>query len=1049
MKKFLVLGCCVTLFWASSFLACGGSEPVCIPGSTQECTCPNGKTSSQICKTDRSGYDSCDCAAVSSETTKEAVTEAGTEPTVEAALEPVSQPEEAPALEESNQGNDASAVKEVEEEDPKEEQPEPVKEDSPEEETCTSDQFKYNKKCYSVADFCEGKLQVAGLPTFTSEDQKAMQTPYVLERNPLDQKPWFCKTLPKHYYTDKTGYRKCDNDEDGWLSLSGYLALQSTNKVLQSNARCTYKEIKVLTYKSDPQKWPQSNKAVMEQALPNTVPLVESDRNDGAGPMIEMPVYTSGQAPLPTQQANDCKSDKDCSGLDDVCYLGHCITGRRFQAKEINSTTKGCVANLDLNGNGVQDASETPQSSVPTALKPFLALGLYLELQQGTLVENYSSPNGVVNAWQITERSRTGQPGNRDALALRCQEDPQGFQPDYWRQCGLRDDQTCASSSGGNRQGLSQCWRKDIQHATPSLFKCVVFDSNKDKTKPEGHFHPDNYGLKKNYNRPNCRADRGVKGSNFEDDVLFVCGADNGQRKPSGANEVGWACVGYKSYDDKANYLAGCVSEKAEQVCGPPGGKDRVTYLLDEAGSYGLVRANRECGSQGTTGPCARALQVCTGGTWLACNQCDNCPQKTTGQQTICPGGKWPSASVSGKTVASCQEEVKPSVEVCDGKDNDCNGQIDDGLTTVNYYPDKDKDGYGDKSAAPIAKCEGQQPAGYVKDNTDCNDGVKAIHPKATDVCDGIDNNCNNDIDEDAQDLNWYADNDNDGYGVDVRSFIGCKKDASTACTGKNQCRSTQGFVNRRGDCCDKDPDAKPGQTKYFSTKNLCGSFDYNCDRNLQSDPTQKTCQCSTSLQYNIDHQAEVFDDARNQWRLWWLRKLNNQTYTNSTCTLNNTWTAIPSNNFDVDYACRWDGCCGSKIGSYCSNPCKKQCKVSATLTANSVQQTWTPMYNSSTKFLMWRSSSYLKGCLYKSDGTKPTCGEDAKVATDRVSSFPYTKTFSQTKTNSGVLDCTSCSQGENTDKVNYYDRYTYKIVVNNGYFFTTPATQAQKIKCR
>jgi hypothetical protein len=58
------------------------------------------------------------------------------------------------------------------------------------------------------------------------------------------------------------------------------------------------------------------------------------------------------------------------------------------------------------------------------------------------------------------------------------------------------------------------------------------------------------------------------------------------------------------------------------------------------------------------------------------------------------------------------------ATEVCNGKDDDCDGQIDDGGTTA-YYRDKDGDGYGDADNLTQA-CTA--PAGYVSDNADVDD---------------------------------------------------------------------------------------------------------------------------------------------------------------------------------------------------------------------------------------------------------------------------------------------------------------------------------------
>lgn len=82
--------------------------------------------------------------------------------------------------------------------------------------------------------------------------------------------------------------------------------------------------------------------------------------------------------------------------------------------------------------------------------------------------------------------------------------------------------------------------------------------------------------------------------------------------------------------------------------------------------------------------------------------------------------------------------------EICDGIDNNCNGDIDE-AGGATWYADTDGDTYGDAGSTTIS-CT--TPDGYVADNTDCNDGNDAINPAATEVCDGVDNNCDGNIDE-------------------------------------------------------------------------------------------------------------------------------------------------------------------------------------------------------------------------------------------------------------------------------------------------------------
>ena len=108
--------------------------------------------------------------------------------------------------------------------------------------------------------------------------------------------------------------------------------------------------------------------------------------------------------------------------------------------------------------------------------------------------------------------------------------------------------------------------------------------------------------------------------------------------------------------------------------------------------------------------------------------------------------------------------DVNPgAVEVCDGVDNDCDGEADNGDDASAWYFDRDGDGYG--SGEATLACS--QPLRHVDVDGDCGAYNADINPGAEEVCDGIDNDCDGAADVDATDATtWYADSDNDGYGT-------------------------------------------------------------------------------------------------------------------------------------------------------------------------------------------------------------------------------------------------------------------------------------------
>ena len=151
--------------------------------------------------------------------------------------------------------------------------------------------------------------------------------------------------------------------------------------------------------------------------------------------------------------------------------------------------------------------------------------------------------------------------------------------------------------------------------------------------------------------------------------------------------------------------------------------------------------------------------------------------------------------------------EVHPwAGETCNGRDDNCNGLIDENAGTY-WYIDNDGDGFGGYEGY-VLTCT--QPVGYIEAGGDCDDTNPNIHPNALDSCDGVDNNCDWQIDNGPFGPYWYRDYDGDGYGSNTDSAQGCNQ--------------LWGYLAIKGDCDDFNPNINPGKSE------ACNGVDDNCN---------------------------------------------------------------------------------------------------------------------------------------------------------------------------------------------------------------------------
>jgi len=250
----------------------------------------------------------------------------------------------------------------------------------------------------------------------------------------------------------------------------------------------------------------------------------------------------------------------------------------------------------------------------------------------------------------------------------------------------------------------------------------------------------------------------------------------------------------------------------------------------------------QECytGPPGTlnVGTCVGGQQTCSAGQWGSCTGqvvpvteiCDNkdndcngvvdsfsspCYSGPVGTQGvgICKAG---TKTCTSGVYGSCLGETLPTAEVCgNAVDDNCNGLTDEENATgcTIYRKDADQDGYG---ISTDTKCLCAPVVPYTASNSgpsDCNDNNALINPGRTEICsNSIDDNCNAQVDEPGASgcTIYYQDVDRDGYGTTASQCL-CAPAAPY-----DSLYST--------DCNDSNSAIHPGATE------VCDGIDNNCN---------------------------------------------------------------------------------------------------------------------------------------------------------------------------------------------------------------------------
>lgn len=293
------------------------------------------------------------------------------------------------------------------------------------------------------------------------------------------------------------------------------------------------------------------------------------------------------------------------------------------------------------------------------------------------------------------------------------------------------------------------------------------------------------------------------------DDSIFcngseLCEPDSPNADPSGCVRSAAPCLGSQSCDEN-EAICQTICEVGTDVDGD--GHDALECGGDDCDDSD---ANRYPGN----------LEVCD-----AEGHDEDCDPRTYGFRDIDSDGSPDAGCCNGDNCGTdCDDQSTLfgplATELCDGADNDCDGEVDEDVLATSWYPDCDGDLFGNESLEPILGCraptdvpescgDDQLRARWSDIVGDCDDQNLLNRPVAEELCDGVDNDCDGEVDDNVQDYTWYPDCDGDGFGRSSDSpLLNCNVPSGLpqVCADAPAAR----WVTNDADCDDADSSVWP-----------------------------------------------------------------------------------------------------------------------------------------------------------------------------------------------------------------------------------------------
>jgi len=308
------------------------------------------------------------------------------------------------------------------------------------------------------------------------------------------------------------------------------------------------------------------------------------------------------------------------------------------------------------------------------------------------------------------------------------------------------------------------------------------------------------------------------------------------------------------------------------QVCMPSQGQCECSQKFVSSGSVGVCEIENEFGRcQGSYSCKADGPSDCDGQkpSPEVCDGKDNdCDGMTDEDLT---GSSCDLANSLGvcKGVTSCVDGKEmcigsyPAPEVCNGKDENCDGETDEegAVGCTNYFEDKDRDQFGSSSFKCL--CAPQYPYTATQAG-DCDDNDPLVKPSGYEVCgNNKDDNCDGVTDKGENAIGckvFYMDGDGDGFGVAYSRCL-CQPEPPFVANNALDCNDTIASINPDAkEACNGIDDNCNGMIDEEDALG-CVSFYYDGDRDGYGTGTPK-CLCNPQGYYSAINTGDC-DDSK------------------------------------------------------------------------------------------------------------------------------------------------------------------------------------------